>query len=69
MTNLDKKRIVKIMETIAQDMENDAKRFDGQPFNGKTVAKYFVNHCAAIAAMADTIALLVNQNNQEENDE
>ena len=68
MKNLDKKRIVKLMETITQDMENDAKRFDGQPFNGKTVAEYFGNHGAAIAALADTIALLVNKNNQEEND-
>ena len=36
-------------------MKNDAKNFDGRPFNGKTVAEYFGNQGAAIAALADMI--------------
>ena len=35
-----------------EDMENDAKNFDGQPFNGQTVAEYFGKQGAAIAALA-----------------
>lgn len=33
--------IVKRLEMIIQDMANDAKEFDGKPFDGKTVATYF----------------------------
>jgi len=46
---------VKILETIAADMEADAKNFDGRPFTGKTVAEYFGNQGAAIAALANII--------------
>lgn len=46
---------IKILETIAADMEQDAKDFDGKPFNGKTVAEYFGNQGAAIAALANII--------------
>jgi hypothetical protein len=50
---MEKDRMVKILEQIANDMEADAKAFDGRPFNGKTVAEYFGNQGAAIAALAD----------------
>jgi len=46
---------IKVLEMIAKDMKNDAKNFDGRPFNGKTVAEYFGNQGAAIAALADMI--------------
>lgn len=52
--------IVRRMEMIAQDMADDAKNFDGKPFNGRTVAEYFAYQGAAIATLADTIKLLVN---------
>ena len=42
-----------ILEMIAADMEKDAKDFDGRPFNGRTVAEYFGNQGAAIAALAN----------------
>ena len=47
--------ITEVLDQIAQDMAADAKRFDGQPFNGKTVGEYFGNHGAAIAALARII--------------
>ena len=46
---------INVLEMIAKDMENDAKAFDGRPFNGKTVAEYFGNQGAAIAALANII--------------
>ncbi len=48
-------KVIKILTTIAQDVEDDAKAFDGQPFNGKTVAEYFGNQGAAIQALANII--------------
>jgi len=34
------------------DMEKDAREFDGQPFNGKTVATYLGYQAAAINVLA-----------------
>ena len=47
--------IVKRMKMVAEDMKNDAAEFEGQLFNGKTVAQYFGRQGAAIAALANTI--------------
>ena len=55
----DKK--IKVLEMIAKDMENDAKDFDGRPFDGKTVAEYFGNQGAAIAALAGIIKSILEQ--------
>ena len=57
----------KVCLMIAADMKDDATRFDGQPFTGKTVAEYFGNQGAAISALAGIIeqALLVQQNAKE----
>ena len=46
---------IKVMQIISEDMEKDAKDFNGKPFNGKTVGEYFGNQGAAIAALADNI--------------
>jgi len=46
---------------IAEDMKNDAASFDGKPFNGKTVAEYFGNHGAAIAALAKIVKSIVEE--------
>jgi len=48
-------KIIKVMQMISEDMEKDAKDFNGKPFNGKTVGEYFGNQGAAIAALADNI--------------
>ena len=49
------------LDMIANDMKQDAKNFDGQPFNGKTVATYFGNQGAAIAALANIIKEMINE--------
>ncbi|MBW1812186.1 MAG: hypothetical protein JRJ39_00560 [Deltaproteobacteria bacterium] len=52
---------IKVLEMIAADMKNDAEKFDGQPFNGKTVAEYFGNQGAAIAALANVVKSIIKQ--------
>jgi hypothetical protein len=47
---------VTVLRTIAQDMREDAKDFDGKPFTGVVVAHYFGNLGAAIAAVAEVLA-------------
>lgn len=60
--NLDaKNKEIKILEEIAKDMKNDAKEFDGKPFNGETVAKYFGYQGAAIAALANIIKSILDR--------
>jgi len=46
---------IDVLKAIADDMKNDAKNFDGKPFDGRTVAEYFGNQGAAIAALANII--------------
>jgi hypothetical protein len=52
-------RRIEVLEMIAKDAENDATEFDGKPFNGKTVAEYFGNQGAAIAALANILKSLI----------
>ena len=61
MTPDKAKKSIKILATIQKDMENDAKKFDGKPFNGKTVAEYFGNHGAAIAALARIVSSILKE--------
>ena len=51
---IEDKRI-DVLEDIAKDMKADAKHFDGQPFDGKTVARYFGYQGAAIATLANIL--------------
>lgn len=51
---------IKVLKMIADDMKNDAVKFDGQPFNGKTVAEYFGNQGAAISAVANIIRSIIS---------
>ena len=51
---MEDKRI-RILEMIAKDMEDDAKNFDGRPFDGRTVAEYFGHQGAAITALANIL--------------
>jgi len=46
------KNKIKILEMIMKDMAEDARRFDGEPFNGKVVAEYLGCQGAAISALA-----------------
>lgn len=61
MTRKDKDRLLEILAQIADDMKQDAKEFDGQPFTGRTVAAYMGNHGAAIAALANIMTVLTKE--------
>ena len=50
---------IKLLEMIAEDMENDAAAFDGKPFTGETVGEYNGNQGAAIAALAYIVKTLI----------
>ena len=56
---MDKTKMSEVLKMIAQDMKDDASNFDGRPFNGKTVAEYFGNQGAAIAALANIVNSLI----------
>ena len=62
---MSKEKIIKILETIAQDMEDDAKNFDGRPFTGRTVAEYCGNQGAAIAVLANIVKSILNKPPEE----
>ncbi len=55
---------IKLLEMIAADMKNDAKEFDGKPFNGRTVAEYFGYQGAAIATLADILKSVLSKESQ-----
>ena len=57
---MDKDQMSAVLIMITTDMKNDAKEFDGKPFTGKTVAEYFGNQGAAIAALAKIIKEVIN---------
>ena len=56
-----RRQIVTILQDIADDMEADAKAFDGQSFNGRTVGEYFGNQGAAIRAIALAVKTLYEE--------
>ena len=59
---------IEVLGMIAEDMENDAKEFDGRPFNGKTVAEYFGNQGAAIATLAEIVKSILEQMDNQQLD-
>lgn len=60
MTPERKDKLRSTAKMIAEDMANDAAEFDGKPFSGRTVAEYFGNHGAAIAALANIVTELLD---------
>ena len=58
-----KDRQIEILKMIADDIKKDAQVFDGLPFNGKIVAKYFGYQGAAIAKLANIIQSILEDIN------
>ena len=56
---MNDKKIIEVLEMIAKDQADDAKNFEGAPLTGRTVAEYFGNQGAAIAALANIVKSLV----------
>jgi hypothetical protein len=55
MCELTKDKAIATCQMIIDDMASDAREFDGKPFDGRTVAAYFGNQGAAIAALANIV--------------
>ena len=49
-------RATEVLSAIAEDMEKDAKDFDGKSFDGKTVGEYLGYQGAAIAALSNILS-------------
>jgi len=60
---------IKVLEIISKDLMDDAKNFDGQPFNGKVVAEYFGHQGAAIAVIAGILKSILMEANNVSNKE
>ena len=58
---MNRAKKISICKMVAEDMKNDAAKFDGRPFNGKTVAEYFGNQGAAISALAKIIESILEE--------
>lgn len=58
------KRLIEICEQVAADTKDDATKFDGQPFTGRTVAEYMGYHGAAISALANVLKEVISSLNQ-----
>ncbi len=58
---MEDSRKIEVLRMIATDMKNDARDFDGRPFDGRTVATYFGNQGAAITALARIMESVVEQ--------
>ena len=63
---MDKPKTISVLEMIAQDMADDAAKFDGQPFTGRTVAEYFGYQGAAIASLAEIIKTILEEGEHNE---
>lgn len=65
MTKEGIKKRIQVCQMIAKDVRNDAKEFDGKPFNGKTMAEYMGNHGAAINTLAQILESILKEMTNE----
>jgi len=57
-----KKTKIAVLQVIMDDVENDAKSFDGRPFNGRVVGEYFGKQGAAISELAKILQSVLEEN-------
>lgn len=58
---IDRTKAIAACAEIAKDMERDARDFEGKPFTGRNVGTQFGNQGAAIAALANIVAKLLEE--------
>lgn len=56
---IDVAKVREQLRTIAEDMADDARTFDGQPMDGLRIGTAFGNHGAAIARLAEIVSELM----------
>lgn len=64
---MNKEKLMKICADVARDAQDDSKNFHRIPFTGKTVANYPGNHGALIAALANILREILDDNTDEYN--
>jgi len=57
---------ISVLKMVEKNMRNDAEKFDGRPFNGKTVGEYFGNQGAAIAVLAKIIKSILEKEGEKD---
>lgn len=65
MTKEKLERLIEVANQVSEDVERDAKDFDGKPFTGKTMAEYMGNHGAAIKALSEILLVLLKKKLEE----
>lgn len=58
---MDKAKALAVCREVAKDVERDVQTFDGKPLTGLNVGTQFGNHAAAIAALANIVAQLLEE--------
>lgn len=62
---MDKTEKLRVLADIIDDARADAARFDGQPFNGRTVAEYFGCLGAQVSALANILKEVIEESQNE----
>ena len=55
MDTATRERVLNVLAMIVEDAEDDAKKLDGQPFDGRTVATNLGQMYASIQALAKIV--------------
>lgn len=58
---MNKKRVIEVMDLVAQDAENDVHEMEGKPFTGRAVSVQFGNVGAMLKTLANAVKALVEE--------
>ncbi len=67
MDNKLKEQLIKVCEEVSKSAQDDAKTFDGKPFDVKTVGTYFSYQGAAICALSTVLQRLIEETKIQNN--
>ena len=56
---------LEVLDMIIEDTKNDIKELEGQPFNGRNVAKQFGRMSASIVVLAKILKEVTNYDNRK----
>ena len=61
MDEVKRDKIIKVMEIVMKDTQDDLSNFEGKEFNGKNVSTLFGNQGAAICAIAIAVKTILEE--------
>lgn len=56
-----KKEAIRILDMVAEDMENDVRYYEGKPFTGRNVSEFFGKIAAAVKAVATVMREMIDE--------